>query len=143
MIAQEFALSYPDMVKGLVLYATDCGPASSSRLLRLSLVLIRILCVVAPWHTRGFLGEACAISFWKGTAGRLGDIRCPVLLLKGEADFLMRTQVTREMHAAIPGSRMICIPHGGHRWHDQCPDRFMHMVTEFFQDIPDSTVSDA
>lgn len=134
MIAQEFVLRHPSMVKKLILYATDYGPDSSnrSRFMNLCVVPLQILCIISPGHTKGFNGETCAIASWKGTTHRMGDIRCPTLLLKGDSDFLMHTKMTEEMHTMIPDSEMILVPHGHHRWHDQCPKEFVRIVTEFF-----------
>ncbi|HJK75810.1 MAG TPA: alpha/beta hydrolase, partial [Methanocorpusculum sp.] len=78
MIAQEFAVLYPEMVKKLMLFATDYGPESSYRahLMNRCVLPLQALCVVAPWHTKGFRAGACAIASWPGSADRLGDIRC-------------------------------------------------------------------
>lgn len=134
MIAQEFVLSHPEIVKKLVLYATDYGPDSSYRahLMNLCVIPLQILCFISPWHTKGFRGEACAIAAWKGTSDRMRDIVCETLLLKGDSDFLMHTEMTKEMHKRIPNSKLIIIPRGRHRWHDQCPKEFAKIVTEFF-----------
>lgn len=134
MIAQEFALRHPEMVRKLMLFATDYGPLSSYRahMMNRCVTPLRMLCTIAPWHTKGFRAGACAIASWDGTADRLGDILCETLLLVGDRDFLMHTDIAWEMHALIGGSHLKIIPGGTHRMHDLYPEEFTKIVLDFF-----------
>lgn len=134
MIAQEFAVLYPEMVKKLMLFATDYGPESSYRahLMNRCVLPLQALCVVAPWHTKGFRAGACAIASWPGSADRLGDICCRTFLLFGDADFLMHPDVAHEMERMIPDAELKMIPGGTHRMHDLYPEEFANTVLEFF-----------
>lgn len=134
MIAQEFVLRHPEMVKKLMLFATDYGPASSYRahMMNRCVTSLQMLCVITPWHTKGFRAGACAIASWDGTVERLGEIPCETLLLFGDRDFLMHTEVACEMHALIGGSILKIIPGGTHRMHDLYPEEFTKIVLDFF-----------
>ncbi|MDV0442705.1 alpha/beta hydrolase [Methanorbis rubei] len=134
MIAQEFALSYPDTVKKLMLFATDYGPESSyrARLMNRCVLPLQALSVIAPWHTKGFRAGACAIASWKGTAERLSTIQCKTLLLFGDTDFLMHIEVGHEMHTMISTSALKVVAGGTHRMHDLYPREFAKTVQAFF-----------
>ncbi|MDU9376056.1 putative aminoacrylate hydrolase RutD [Methanocorpusculaceae archaeon Sp1] len=134
MIAQEFALSHPDRVKKLMLFATDYGPESSyrARLMNRCVLPLQALSVIAPWHTKGFRAGACAIASWEGTAERLCTIQCETMLLFGDTDFLMHIDVGHEMHAMIDASVLKIVPGGTHRMHDLYPREFTKTVQTFF-----------
>ncbi len=136
MIAQEFVLSYPKVVKKLLLFATDYGPDSSYRahLMNRCVRPLQALSVIAPWHTKGFRAGACAIASWKGTTKRLCTIQCRTLLLFGDNDFLMHTQVGYEMHKLIGVSVLKVISGGTHRMHDLYPYEFAETVQGFFKE---------
>ena len=124
MIAQEFAVLYPEMVKKLMLFATDYGPESSYRahLMNRCVLPLQALCVVAPWHTKGFRAGACAIASWPGSADRLGDIRCRTFLLFGDADFLLHPDVAHEMERMIPDADLRLTHGGTPRMHELYPE---------------------
>lgn len=135
MIAQEFVLAYPELVKKLMLFATDYGPESSYRahLMNRCVFPLQVLCVVAPWHTKGFRAGACAIAAWAGTADRLCAIGCPTFLLFGDADYLMHPEVATEMQRMIPEAELKMVPGGTHRMHDLFPTEFAKTVLTFFE----------
>lgn len=134
MIAQEFTAMYPGMVKKLMLFATDYGPESSyrARLMNRCVHPLQARCVIAPWHTKGFLTGACAIAAWPGSGDRLRDIACPTFLLFGDADFLMHPDVAYEMQKMTPHAELKMIPGGTHRMHDLCPTEFAKTALAFF-----------
>ena len=134
MIAQEFTAMYPGMVKKLMLFATDYGPESSyrARLMNRCVHPLQALCVIAPWHTKGFRAGTCAIAAWPGSGDRLRDIACPTFLLFGDADFLMHPDVAYEMQKMIPHAELKMIPGGTHRMHDLCPTEFAKTALAFF-----------
>jgi len=134
MIAQEFTLMYQEMVKKLMLFATDYGPESSYRahLMNRCVIPLQALCVIAPWHTKGFRAGACAIAAWPGSGDRLGDIVCPTFLLFGDADFLMHPDVAYEMQRMIPQVELKLVSGGKHRMHDLYPAEFAKTALEFF-----------
>lgn len=44
----------------------------------------------------------------------LKDIRCPTLVVVGDADALTPPEMARELHAGIAGSRLVVVPECGH-----------------------------
>jgi pimeloyl-ACP methyl ester carboxylesterase len=45
--------------------------------------------------------------------GQLGQVRAPTLIVHGRSDHLAPVALAEQMHALIPGSRLVLI-HGGH-----------------------------
>jgi 2-succinyl-6-hydroxy-2,4-cyclohexadiene-1-carboxylate synthase len=60
---------------------------------------------------------------------RLGEIRCPTLVLVGDGDepFL---EPSRAMHAAIPGSRLTIVAGGGHSPQIEAPEAWLAAITQ-------------
>jgi pimeloyl-ACP methyl ester carboxylesterase len=44
----------------------------------------------------------------------LGDIVCPAIIVQGRRDRLVPVAAARRLHAMIPGSRLVILPHSGH-----------------------------
>jgi len=66
----------------------------------------------------------------------LPRIQVPTLLLYGEADRRSPPQVvTRDLHARIPGSRLVVMPGVGHQCDMEAPDRFNAEVRSFLQSM--------
>lgn len=62
---------------------------------------------------------------------RLGDISCPVLVLVGDGDRLTPPDVSREIHAHIPGSELALIAGSGHLSTLEEPDKVTNTLREF------------
>ncbi len=62
---------------------------------------------------------------------RLSEIRCPVLILHGDADPTVPVRHAHAMHAAIPGSRLHIYPNTGHLPHREHEDDFRARVLAF------------
>lgn len=52
----------------------------------------------------------------------LGGLRCPVLLMCGEADRLTPPDCTRAMAALVPQAEVVWLPEAGHMLTMECPD---------------------
>ena len=61
---------------------------------------------------------------------RMGELSVPVLVLAGEEDTKFAA-IAREMHEAIPGSRLEIVEQAGHAVHLEQPERFNRVVLEF------------
>ena len=59
----------------------------------------------------------CAACCGHDTYARLGEIGVPALLTVGEADIFTPLRLSREMHAAMPGSELLVLPGLGHAHH--------------------------
>jgi pimeloyl-ACP methyl ester carboxylesterase len=55
----------------------------------------------------------------------------PSLIVWGERDSIIPVAHGRAAHAAMPGSRFVCFPEAGHMPHDDDPERFASVLTEF------------
>jgi len=62
---------------------------------------------------------------------RLGEIRCPVLVLVGDKDPTTPVAMARDIHAAIPGSRLVVIPDAAHISNLEQPAAFNAALTDF------------
>lgn len=63
----------------------------------------------------------------------LPTIDVPTLLLYGDADVRSPLEVAEEMHAKIPGSKLVVIPGAGHMIDMEAPRRFNAEVRRFLQ----------
>ena len=74
------------------------------------------------------LAEACLSC---DTAGRLGGIRCPTLVVGGERDRVVTAAASRELAAGI-GCALHMYPDYGHAAYDEAKD-FNRLVYHFFK----------
>ena len=63
--------------------------------------------------------------------GRLGEIRCGVLVVVGAEDAISTPEEMRSIGAAIPGSRVVVIPAAGHMSPMEQPEAVNRAVREF------------
>ena len=61
----------------------------------------------------------------------LPTVNVPTLLLYGDKDVRSPLTVAQQVHAAIPGSRLVVIPGTGHLGDMEAPDRFNAEVAAF------------
>ena len=62
---------------------------------------------------------------------RLGEIRVPTLIIVGKKDFVCSERMARVLHAGIPGSTLVVLPHSGHMGHVEEAGEFARAVSEF------------
>ncbi|MEU6696474.1 alpha/beta hydrolase [Pseudonocardia sp. NPDC046786] len=62
---------------------------------------------------------------------RLGEIRCPALFVQGDRDAGVPVARTREVAAAVPGSRLEVLPGRGHWSNRESPDEVNALVRAF------------
>ncbi|MFH1176572.1 MAG: alpha/beta hydrolase [Acidobacteriota bacterium] len=62
---------------------------------------------------------------------RLGQIRCPVLVVIAEQDGLMPVERSRALAAAIPGATTVVVAGSGHALVVEARERFVELVEEF------------
>jgi hypothetical protein len=67
-----------------------------------------VVCFSYPLHRPG------APDTWEARATHLASIRCPVLLLSGEADPMARLELLREAAGRIPDAELVTYPRLGH-----------------------------
>ncbi|HEY1966798.1 MAG TPA: alpha/beta hydrolase [Pseudonocardia sp.] len=71
-------------------------------------------------------GEWGERDYWAGVRA----VRCPTLLLQAEQTPIASEQMA-EMAALIPGAQHVLVPDTGHLLHDDAPQAFRTLVTEF------------
>ncbi len=159
MIAQYLALDHPELVDALVLAVTLCrnNPVAedcirrwsaqaragdtgalmrdvmesmySEAYLKRSRLLLPLLGASVKGADAGrflTLAEACLSC---DTAGRLGEIRCPTLVVGGELDRVVTPAGSRELAAGI-GCALHMYPEYGHAAYDEAKD-FNRRVLDF------------
>jgi 3-oxoadipate enol-lactonase len=62
----------------------------------------------------GYFAQLAGIRAWAGTHDRLAGIGMPTLVIHGETDDLVPPENGRIIARAIPGSRLVMIPHASH-----------------------------
>jgi pimeloyl-ACP methyl ester carboxylesterase len=111
-IAMTMAMDYPVLVDHLVLVST--GPRAAPRrwLVRLGMAASRLPGLRGK-EPRPALGAQFQATSRFDRTGRLGEISQPALIVHGRSDRVAPAAMAGEMHAAIPGSRLVLIS-GGH-----------------------------
>ena len=69
-------------------------------------------------------------------AGELGAIRCPTLVVCGEADQVTPPAEMRRMADAIPGAAFAILPGAGHLPPVEAPDAFERALAPFLASAP-------
>jgi 3-oxoadipate enol-lactonase len=63
--------------------------------------------------------------------GRLGEVRCPALVLVGDRDQATPLAMARGLEAGIPGARLEVLGPSGHLVTEECPDPFAGALLAF------------
>lgn len=62
---------------------------------------------------------------------RLHEIATPTLILVGAKDFICSAKMADIIHAGIPGSRLVVLPHSGHLGHIEEPGAHAAAIRDF------------
>jgi pimeloyl-ACP methyl ester carboxylesterase len=62
-------------------------------------------------------------------------ITTPTLLITGDDDNILGTDVNMSLERTMPNSRMTVIPECGHIPQEECPEEFHTAVIEFISDL--------
>lgn len=62
---------------------------------------------------------------------RLGEVRCPVLVVAGERDTTVPLSAKQALAAGIAGARLVVVPGSGHATTHDEPERFAEVLLEF------------
>ena len=162
-IALQFALDYPQAVKGLVLSAVSVAPRAEARSGLLDSCLKaatgnaravdawlefhrQITTWVAPELRAHLLTRQLQVGpmsqhrmllaiYGFDVRERIESLRTPLLLIRGADDVLNPPPVERELHAKIPGSRFVSLPQAGHFPATERPEEVNRMIGEFIAEI--------
>lgn len=165
LVAQGFALSYPERLHSLVLLSTVAGRTEEERRRvrdRLAIVADGIPGQhfensVARWFTDEFrarnpglmaqLNErskqndpkayaaAYRVLAESDLADRLPDIRLPTLVATGEDDLGSNTRMARLMAERIPGARLHIFPRMRHSILTECPADVARVMMDFLEGV--------
>jgi len=165
MIAQEFALQYPDHVLSLILGCTASGgphavqpePAALQTLMRQGMTPEQAKEAIIPFiydaaTPRERIDEDMAIRMkWyptpqgylgqlQGIMGweaysRIAQITAPTLVIHGETDRLVPAANGRLIAERIPGAKLVLIPHASHIFETDQPGAAHQAVLEFLAGV--------
>jgi 3-oxoadipate enol-lactonase len=172
MIAQEYALAYPDDLRSVTLACTYAAPGPfCSRMFGFWADMAGVMGVpavmrdVTLWAftpeffehrpdeaaefeiamryldqpTPAYLAQLHSIQTHDATA-RLSSLNVPALVLAGETDILIPVELSRRLHALIPGARW-ATTRGGHACLWEHPDPFNRAFLEFIASVPSRTAA--
>ena len=165
MIGQLFALKYPRMVRSLILCSTTSRyPAAmrSAWVERIRTVEAKgiepmVEPALARWFTapfrergqdvmdrvrvtlrstppQGYIGCCYAIPTIDVT-DRLGEVRCPALVIAGESDPGTPVAMAQEIHAAIPSSEFAILRSASHLCNLEQPKEFNRVLLSFLDKV--------
>ena len=92
----------------------------------------RIGALIASTPVAGYVGCCHAIPKINLTA-RLKEIRCPILIIVGEADPATPVAMAREIHDHAPGSKLVVIPDAAHLSNIEQAAAFNGALDEFLR----------
>jgi non-heme chloroperoxidase len=161
MIAQQFALDFPELVKGLVIIGSDASfkdnpgvPEFSEEINKLSNIVglefadgfQRSTCAhpVDPAYYKVLVGESMKVPgrVWKAAmngmmevdlTSQLNRIQVPVLILWGSKDGFCTRADQDAMVREIPNTKFIIYEDTGHAMHWEEPKRFATDLNEFIK----------
>ena len=165
MIAQTLALSHPSLARSLTLIATaatfsDTGRAAVGA--RADAIRAGgMAAVVRPFLDRWFTPETLAgrphlvdrvtktlladdpaiqAAMWTMVAGldvldRLGEVRCPTLVLVGDRDASTPPAVSATLAEAIRGARLVVLPDASHMVHLEQPEAVNAELLQFLSGV--------
>ena len=64
---------------------------------------------------------------------RLGEVRCPTLLLWGDRDIVFPVELARQALERLSQGKLEILPGGGHALQIDCPDEFVAALGEFLE----------
>lgn len=155
VVAMQFALDHADRCAGLVLVGTASECNAKAKEFYETLATIAVERGMAPVRRRLGLGasesdagEADPETFAKVAramanlhlqplTSRLGEIRCPTLIIVGEKDFL-GAGGSVILSRNIAGSELHIVPGRGHGIFLEDPKGFNELVERFLRGLPDS-----
>jgi proline iminopeptidase len=66
----------------------------------------------------------------------LPKLHVPALVIVGRHDAIASVRFADELHAALPGSRLVVLEHSGHMGHVEEPDAFARAIGDFLSALP-------
>lgn len=82
----------------------------------------------------GYFAQLAAIRAWPGALSRLGGISAPTLVIHGETDELVPPENGRIVARAIPGARLVTVPHASHMFITDQFERSTAAILSFLEE---------
>ena len=153
MVGIEMALSHPERVRSLILAATHAGwlravpvgvrgkvPKDRPYLALYSERFARehpdhvaediLVGSQEPQRSGAGRRQWEAIQEWDAW-DRLGEIRCPTLIVHGTEDAMVSVENARRMAAAILGAELVLLEGAGHLYHSEQPEAADGAIVDF------------
>ena len=132
ILALDYALEYPENVKTLVLIGTP------HRVPKVAFALQNVVFRLLPKSAFAPMASDKKATFTLGTSmkdldfsGRLGELRCPTLILCGEKDGA-NLKSARFLAGHIPGAELQIIENTGHVVNEENPKALAERLNEFY-----------
>jgi 3-oxoadipate enol-lactonase len=93
-------------------------------------VTARVSAMIRATPVPGYVGCCSAIPQINVT-DRLKEVKCPALVIVGEQDAGTPVALSREIHAALPGSDLVIIPQASHLSNMEQPAAFNRALATF------------
>ena len=173
MIAQEFALLYPQRVRSLILGCTTAGGPAAARAEPAAIEVLKArdmtpeqraaatvpfiydpatprelidedLTVRRPWFPRPEGYAAQLQAIFSWEAySRLPQITAPTLVIHGQSDRLVPPENAKLIADRIPGAKRLMIPHASHLFITDQPEAAHQAILDFLGAHPESSVTNA
>ncbi|GMU33274.1 MAG: alpha/beta fold hydrolase [Planctomycetia bacterium] len=91
--------------------------------------------IMSSQPPEGVIGALQAMADRPDSTPTLASIDCPTVFICGEHDVITPPDVHREMHAAVPGSRLEIVAESGHLTPLERTDEFTNILCEFLETL--------
>jgi pimeloyl-ACP methyl ester carboxylesterase len=96
-------------------------------------------------YVRPWIGEIGQAAFYRQIAqfdrrytdeveSKYGQVRCPTMILWGEADQWIPLEMGQRLKERIPGSELVSVPLAGHLMHEDAPEAIVGAVIRFLDE---------
>jgi len=134
-IALSFTLHYPERVDALILAGSNSGPMIETTRKRSEEIVAELMRSKGTDAAMKYRKAHEASVARPDLTNRLSEIRRPVLIIVGDRDRAAPRYLSEEMHRGIADSRLVVLPNCGHRCHQEQPDTFNSIVSDFLQTV--------
>lgn len=97
----------------------------------------KVAAMIRGTPVAGYLGCCHAIA-GMALGTRLGEIRCPTLVLVGETDVVTPLSMAQEIRQGIAGSELFVVPDAAHLANIEQPDAFNEALSRFLDRVSDT-----
>ena len=133
-ITLSFTLKYPERVAGIILEGSNSGKVTESQK-RMSKNKVARMRKERSEKAIKFIKAHEANVNRPDLTIRLAEIQKPALIIVGDKDVITPSYISETMHKELANSRLVVLPNCGHRCHEEQPDTFNSIVSDFLKTI--------